>query len=121
MGYPYKPTNGAVFVTLRVADVGTAETILFCPGFSGRIKRITSCIAGAITGSDSGWTTKIGTTTVTGGGATVTVSGSAAGDVDQAIPTALNNFSATDFISLVNDGVSTGPQPMMVAYELEPN
>ena len=120
MGYPYKPTNQAKFVTIRIVDVGTAETVMFAPGFNGKIKRITSCIAGAITGSDSGWKAQIGTTDVTNGGATVTVSGSAAGDVDQAIPTGLNTFTPTDHIRLVNDGNSTGAAVMMVTFELEP-
>ena len=120
MPYPYKPTNGAVFITLRVADVGTAETLIVAPGFNGKIKRATSAIAGAITGADSGWKLQIGTTDVTNGSATVTQSGSAAGDVDQAIPSGLNTFGPTDHIRLVNDGNSTGPQPMLVCLELEP-
>lgn len=120
MAYKISPLANSRVFTFRVADVGTAETIYFCPGFTGRIRRATSTIAGAITGSDSGWKLQINTTDVTNGSATVTVSGSAAGDVDQALPTALNVFQATDTIRIVNDGNSTGPQPMTVVVEVEP-
>lgn len=119
MPYPTKPTNGALLVVLKVADVGTAETILFAPGFSGRIKRATSVIAGAITAADSTWKLQVNTTDVTGGSATVAQSGSAAGDVDSCVPTGLNTFGATDHIRLVNAGESTGVAIMHVTLELE--
>lgn len=119
MPYPTKPTNGAVYVTLRVVDVGTAETIHFAPGFNGRIKRATSCIAGAITGSDSTWKLQISGTDVTNGNATVAVSGSAAGVIDQCIPSALNAFASDQYISLVNAGESTGAAVMTVCIELD--
>ena len=120
MGYPYKPSNSAIYLTLRVVDVGTAETLIFSPGFRGRIRRATSCIAGAITGADSTWKLQVNTTDVTGSTATVTQSGSAAGDVDTVMPTALNTFTETDHLRLVNAGESTGAQVMWVTLELEP-
>lgn len=120
MGYPYKPSNSAIFITLRIASVSTAETVYFSPGFNGRIRRATSTIAGAITAADATWKLQVNAVDVTNGSATVTQSGSAAGDVDQCIPSGLNTFSATDHIRFVNSAGSTGAQPMMVCIELEP-
>jgi hypothetical protein len=56
---------------------------------------------------------------VTGSTITVTQSGSAAGDVDIARPTALATFGSSDAIKIINNGESTGPQPVTFTLELE--
>jgi hypothetical protein len=120
MAYPYIPAAGNIFVTVQMTDVSAPSSVFIAPGFDGRIKRITSSLAGAITVADSVLTTKINAVTVTNGGWTVSQSGSAAGDVDQAIPTALNVFRSTDFIRFDTDGGSTTTQPLTITAELEP-
>jgi hypothetical protein len=52
---------------------------------------------------------------------TVAVSGSAAGVVDSATPTALNSFTATDAIEIETDGVSANTVEVVVTLELVPS
>jgi len=53
---------------------------------------------------------------VTGGGITVAHSGSAAGTVDTAEPTALNSVSEDGTIEMITDGASTGAQKLLVTF-----
>lgn len=120
MGYPYKPSNSALLLSVQMTDVSAPTTLLVAPGFTGRIRRATSVLGGAITVADSNLKLQINTTDVTGGAWVVAQSGSAAGDIDQAIPTALNVFQATDHIRIVSDGASTTTATLGVTLELEP-
>jgi hypothetical protein len=123
MPYPYKPSASAMLVPVVIADVSTASTVRFAPGFNGRIRRISSSLGNAITVADSNITVSIGgssPTAVTGGALVVGFSGSAAGDVDITNPTALNTFSPTDSIHVATDGGSTTASPLIVTLELEP-
>ena len=124
MPYPYKPPVQNRFVTVALADVGTAQTAYVIPGFQGRIKKAWAVINGAITGTDSTIVLAIGSgaspVTVTGGTITAAVSGSAAGSVFSATPSALNIFGSTDPIRILNGGESTGAQAASVTLELEP-
>jgi hypothetical protein len=120
MPYPYKPTNAAVMMTLQMADVSAPTTLFVAPGFTGRIRRVTTVLGGAITVADSLCKLQINTTDVTNGNWTVSQSGSAAGDIDSAVPTALNVFQATDHIRVISDGASTTTQPLGITLELEP-
>jgi hypothetical protein len=120
MAYPYEPAMQTKYLTVTMTDVSAPSSVFVAPGFDGRIRRITSSLGGAITVADSILTTKINAVAVTNGGWTVSQSGSAAGDVDQAIPTALNVFRATDFIRFDTDGGSTTTQPLTITMELEP-
>src|SRR5215471_15090107 len=114
MAYPYEPPNQNRFASSYMADVGAASSSFVSPGFDGRIKRITGVVYGAITGANSVVTTKIGGTTVTGGTLTVLLSGAAAGNVSQAIPTGANVFRATDNIEFASDGGATNTQPFNI-------
>jgi hypothetical protein len=122
MAYPYRPPVQNIFLTVNMADVGTADSRWIVPGFQGRVRAFWSVINGAITGVDSTASLAIGAaaTAVTGSTITVTQSGSAAGDVDVARPTALNVFGSTDAIKIINNGESTGTQPVVFTLELEP-
>lgn len=118
--YPRQPGMNAMLVNVEITDISTADQRHFAPGFNGKIKRITSCLGGAISGADATLTAKISGTAVTGGSITVAQSSSAAGDVDSATPTAANTFTSTDHIEIETDGGSTGTHEVLVTFELEP-
>jgi hypothetical protein len=70
----------------------------------GKIVRYYSAIANAITTADGSVSLTINGTAVTGSTITVTQSGSAAGDVDSAIPTGANYVNEGDYIGVVTTG-----------------
>lgn len=90
---------------------------LVCP-FAATVEQIDSVIHTAITGGDTVLTGKISGTTITNGGITITQSGSAAGDVDTASPTALNIVAAGDTLEILADGVATGAVPCTITWEV---
>jgi hypothetical protein len=92
------------FLTGTMTDVGTASSIYIPVPDDGKIIKIISVLHGAITVADSTVTTSVNATSVTGGSLTVSYSGSAAGDIDTAEPTANNNVKEGDFIKLTTDG-----------------
>ena len=102
------------FLTVQLADVSAPSSVSVVAPDDGNIIEIFSVLGGAITVANSAVITKINGTTVTGGGFTVTASGSAAGDVDTAEPTALNSVKEGDYITITSDGGSTTTQPITV-------
>ena len=126
MAYPYKPPNQNKIAYLPFADIGAASSIFFCPGFSGRLKRISVVTTVAATGADTVITAKIGNTgnttgtAITNGVVTSPLTGASIGNVAQAFPSALNTFGATDFIRLDSDGGATNSVPSTVTLEMEP-
>lgn len=118
--YPRTPPSSRRFITAVIADVSTAGQIYVSPGFRGKIIKASSALNGAITGTNSILTLKIGGTAVTGGSMTVTQSGSAAGDVDTCLPTALATFATDQAIEIETDGGSTGAVAVMITLEVEP-
>lgn len=118
--YPKTPPVSRRYITAYIADVSTAGQIYVTPGFRGKIVGATTALNGAITGADAGLTLKIGGTAVTGGTITIANSGSAAGDVDSCVPTAADNFTATQAIEIETDGASTNAVAVTVTLELEP-
>lgn len=76
---------------------------------AGAIKKIYTVLrAGAVTTNDAVCTFRINTTNITSGVVTVTASGSAAGDVDVATPSAANIVAAGDYLSCVVSGTPGG-------------
>ena len=119
MARPYVPPLSARFITVKIDDVSTAGQVYFAPGFTGKIKKATSCLGGAISGADAGLTLKISGTAVTGGTITIANGSSAAGDVDSCVPTGANYFTPEDNIEIETDGASTGTQEVVVVLELD--
>lgn len=120
MAYPRIPRADAKFLTVKIDDISTADQEYIAPGFDGKIVSISTCIAGTIATADADITVKISGTAVTGGVATVTASGSAAGDVDSVIPTGNNTFTSTDHIEVETDGASTNTIHCWVTLEVVP-
>jgi len=78
-------------------------------GFAGTITELRTVLkAGAVTTNDAVCTFKIGTTDITGGAITIAQSGSAAGDIDSASPSAANSFTAEQYLAVVVSGTPGG-------------
>ncbi len=101
-----------------VALDGTATYYVVAP-FDGTVDKIYSAISGALTTGDATITGKINGSAITNGAITVTQSGSAAGDVDVATPSAANTFSAGDTLEVTiggtNDATETGRITFLVS------
>ena len=104
------------FITGRISDISTAGSTFVAVPDGGRIIKIMSVLQGAISGGNAGISFEIGGTAVTGGGITVAHSGSAAGDVDSAEPTAANQVEEGGTIEMLTDGGSTGANKLNVTF-----
>ena len=94
-------------LNVDMTDVSSAVSVWVVSPYAAKIKTIYSVINGAITVGDAAITVEIGGTAVTGGAITIANSGSAAGTVDSATPTALNTVTAGQAIEIITDGGST--------------
>jgi len=104
------------FLHAEIADISTASSTFVPVPDSGKIIKIISSLQGAISGGNAGISFEIGGTAVTGGGITVAHSGSAAGDVDTAEPTAANDVQEDGTIEMITDGGSTGAKKLNVTF-----
>ena len=104
------------FISGRVADISTAGSTFVAVPDGGRIIKIMTVLQGAISGGNAAISFEIGGTAVTGGGITVAHSGSAAGDVDTAEPTAANRVEEDGTIEMITDGGSTGTAKLLVTF-----
>lgn len=108
-------------VTVAIGDVSTAGSVWAVPGIAGTIVKISNVIDAAITSLDAGLTFEIDGTEITDADITIANSGSAAGVVDQSIPTALNIIAADEAIEIVKDGVSSTASNGVVTFEILPS
>jgi len=103
---------------MTLADVSTASNTTATSSVAGVITKIYSVLGNAITVADAALTYAIGATNITGGPATVTQAGSAAGDVDTATPTGLRTVAVGDVLKVTTDGGSTTTAPLYVVFEI---
>ena len=104
------------FIYGEIADVSTASSTFVAVPDGGKIIKIITSLQGAISGANAAISFEIGGTAVTGGGITVAHSGSAAGDVDSAEPTAANQVEECGTIEMLTDGGSTGANKLNVTF-----
>jgi len=104
------------FITAKIADISTASSTFVPVPDDGRIIKIFTSIKNAITTADAALSFEIGGTAVTGGDITVTQSGSAAGDVDTAEPTAENSVNEGQAIEMITDGGSSTACECVVTF-----
>jgi len=104
------------FITAKIANISTASSTFVPIPDGGRVIKILTALQGAIGTADGGITFEIGGTAITGGGITVTQSGSAAGDVDTAEPTAANEVLEDGTIEMITDGASTNTIKLVVTF-----
>ena len=108
-----------VFVHADIDNVSTAASFWVVPGIAGDITKIHTVIDGALASADAGLSFEIAGTPITGGGITITQSGSAAGDVDSATPTAANTITADQAIEMITDGASTSNVKATVTFTID--
>lgn len=104
--------------TVFIADIGTAETILVPQANNSRLTLVTIILNGAITSADSILSIyKNSATTI--GTLTVAYSGSGEGSTFTFTPVSNNTFNAGEYLKIVNDGASTGPQKATIVLDFE--
>ena len=104
------------FITSTIADISTASSTFVPVPDGGRVVKIITALQGAIGTANAAITFEIGGTAITGGGITVAYSGSAAGDVDTAEPTAANEVAEDGTIEMITDGASTNTVKLVVTF-----
>ena len=104
------------FLTAEIEDISTASSTFVAVPDGGKIIKIITALQGAISGGNAAISFEIGGTAVTGGGITVAHSGSAAGDVDTAEPTAANRVEEDGTIEIISDGASATACEMIVTF-----
>jgi len=104
------------FITSTIADISTASSTFVPVPDGGRVVKIITALQGAIGTANAAITFEIGGTAITGGGITVAYSGSAAGDVDTAEPTAANEVLEDGTIEMITDGASSNTIKLVVTF-----
>jgi hypothetical protein len=98
------PVNEAV-VHAHSPSVGASAVTAYARSpFRGKVIKVGSVLYGAITTADATVATTINGTAITGGSITITQSGSAAGQVNTATPSAANDVNEDDYISFPPTG-----------------
>lgn len=95
------------YIMLYLPAVDT-ETEYYAPvGFTGTLTSVRTATDASFTGADQTLQVKIDGVSVTNGLITITQSGSAAGDVDSASPSANNTVSAGQYIQVTSGAEAT--------------
>jgi hypothetical protein len=106
-------------ISLRVDSlVGTNTYRVPAPDYAITITKIKSVINAALATGDATLTAKINASAITTGVVTITQSGSAEGDQDEASPTAANvTDGADDLLAVTVGGTNSSDIPCMVLFE----
>lgn len=107
-----------IYLTVDMTDISTASTSYISSPVAGTISKISTIINGVITTGDAIITSKIAAVNITNGAITIANAGSAAGDVDSTIPTALNIVAVGDNINFTTDGGSTNTVRATIIVEI---
>ena len=104
------------FLTSTIADISTASSTFVPVPDGGKVIKIITALQGAIGTANAAITFEIGGTAMTGSAITVTLSGSAAGDVDTSEPTAANEVAEDGTIEMITDGASSNTIKLNVTF-----
>ena len=104
------------FLTAKITNISAAGSTFVPVPDGGKVIKIITSIKNAISSANAALSWEIGGTAITGGGITVTQSGSAAGDVDTAEPTAANDVAEGGSIEMITDGASTNTIKLVVTF-----
>ena len=104
------------FLTSTIADISTASSTFVPVPDGGKVIKIITALQGAIGTANGAITFEIGGVAITGGAITVTQSGSAAGDIDTAEPTAANEVAEGGSIEMITDGASSNTIKLVVTF-----
>jgi len=105
----------------EIADISTGASSWTVAPCAGTITKVTTVIDTAITVGDAAISFELAGTAVTGAGITIATAGSAAGDVDSAVPSALNTVTLGQAIEIITDGGSTDASKAVVLIEVTPS
>tara|TARA_R110000751_G_scaffold110047_1_gene207461 strand:- start:7477 stop:7980 length:504 start_codon:yes stop_codon:yes gene_type:complete len=108
-------------LTFEFRDVSTARSAFVIAPFAGTISKIWSVLEDTLASVDCIFTFELGGTAVTNSSITIGFSGSAAGDVDSATPTALNIVTAGQPIEIISNGASTNAKAATFTFEIVPS
>jgi hypothetical protein len=108
-----------VTLTADIDDVSTAKSYWVVAPYAGNITKIYTVLHNAITVADATLSFEIGGVAVTGGGITVAYTGSAAGDVDSATPSAANAVTTGQAIEIITNGGSTTSAKVTVTLVIQ--
>ncbi len=111
--------NKRCYISLYYPDVANKSDMFLPMTFAGTVKDIKCVIDGAIGTADTVLTFKVNTTAMTNGTLTIAYSGSAAGDMDSCTPTALNVFTATDYLRVTSDVAGSGTVNATILFTIE--
>ena len=105
----WTPLNNLNLIAINVHhdEVDSATSKYVVAPVAGNIQKIYGVLDGGFTGGDTTLTAKIGGVSVTNGAMTFATSGSAAGDVQTATPSAANTVTAGQAIEFSSDGASS--------------
>lgn len=107
MAYTELHPLSEVQVTCHSPSVATSPIVGYTRApFRGKVVKVWSIIADAITVGDATVAVAINGTAITGGSITIANASSAAGDFDSATPTALNLVNEDDVISFTPSGAT---------------
>ena len=104
------------FLTSKITNISASGSTFVPVPDGGKVIKIFTALQGAIGTANAAITFEIGGTAITGGGITVTQSGSAAGDVDTATPTAANRVEEGGSIEMITDGASSNTIKLVVTF-----
>ena len=104
------------FLHAAIADISTASSTFVPVPDGGKVIKIITALQGAIGTANAAITFEIGGVAITGGAITVTQSGSAAGDIDTAEPTAANDVAEDGSIEMITDGSSSNTIKLVVTF-----
>jgi hypothetical protein len=107
-----------VYVTVDMVDISSAGISYIPSPVAGTITKIQTIIDGAIITADALITGKIGAVAITDGVVTIAFSGSAAGDVDSASPSAANTVAVGDNINFTTNAASGNTVKATILVEI---
>lgn len=106
-------------VPVRVATLVGANVYFGIAPFAGRVVKLWSITEGVLTTGDATLQAKINGVNITTGLITITQAGSAAGDLDSAVPTAANVVAEGDKLSMTVGGSNATATVANTLFEIE--
>jgi len=107
-----------VYLTVDMTTISSAAVVYLPSPVAGTITKITTIINGAIATANAILTGRIGSTAITSGAVTIPFSGSAAGQVNSATPTALNTVAVGNNINFTANNASTNTVRATIVVEI---
>ena len=104
------------FITAKITDISTSGSTFVPVPDTGKVIKIITTIKNAISSSNAALTWEIGGVAMTNSAITVAQSGSAAGDVDTAVPTGANDVLEDGTIEMISSGASSTACECVVTF-----